>query len=68
MHVLSKIFNIRKFHVKGIGGFQLSLDGVTMPCNLPTLTLGVEFNQSLEGVMLPANLQNLTYGKEFTGS
>ena len=42
--------------------FNQSLDGVTLPSNLQSLTFGRTFNQSLDGVTLPSNLQSLTFG------
>ena len=45
-----------------------SLDGVTLPSNLQSLTFGDEFNQSLDGVTLPSNLQSLTFGGAFNQS
>ena len=50
--------------------FNESLEGVTLPNNLESLTfgLGSHFNQSLERVTLPDSLQNLTFGSKFKRS
>eukprot|EP00435_Cladocopium_sp_Y103_P008328 s555_g2.t1 len=46
--------------------FNKSLDGVTLPKSLRTLTFGVSFNQSLDAVDLPNSLQNLSFGRNFS--
>ena len=45
--------------------FDQSLDGVTLPSGLQTLTFGMWFNKSLKQVMLPSGLQRLTFGAAF---
>ena len=49
-------------------GFNQSLDGVTLPSNLDSLTFGGAFNQSLDRVALPHSLQSLTFGRDFDQS
>ena len=45
-----------------------SLDNVTLPAGLQSLTFGQSFNQSMENVMLPAGLQVLDFGHYFDHS
>ena len=42
--------------------FNQSLERVTLPSSLQSLSFGAEFNQSLERVTLPSSLQSLSFG------
>ena len=46
-------------------GFNQSLDNVTLPSGLRSLTFGFFFNQSLDNTTLPSGLQSVTFGKGF---
>ena len=46
-------------------GFQKSLEGITLPSSLQTLTIGDDFNQSMAGVALPSSLQSLKFGAAY---
>ncbi|CAE8609672.1 unnamed protein product [Polarella glacialis] len=48
--------------------FNQSLEGVSLPASLQTLTFGRHFNQSLKGDWLPASLQALRFGYKFNQS
>eukprot|EP00435_Cladocopium_sp_Y103_P073244 s689_g42.t3 len=48
-------------------GFNESLEGVSLPNNLQSLTLG-SFNRSMRGVNLPSNLKSLDFGNHFDQS
>ena len=48
--------------------FDQSLDNVTWPAGLRSLTFGEAFNQRLDNVTWPAGLQRLTFGKNFQQS
>eukprot|EP00434_Breviolum_minutum_P007396 symbB.v1.2.006527.t2/scaffold389.1/size214891/2 len=50
-----------------IHGIQ-SLENITLPGSLQSLTFGNGFNQSLENVILPGGLQSLTFGDGFDQS
>ncbi|CAK9040094.1 unnamed protein product, partial [Durusdinium trenchii] len=52
----------------GCNWFNQSLERVTLPSSLQSLTFGHFFNQSLEGVTLPSSLQTLTFGEYFDQS
>ena len=55
MHNLPKSLKSLKFDC------NQSLEGVTLPSSLHSLTFGASFNQSLEWVALPTSLQRLTF-------
>ncbi|CAK9049539.1 unnamed protein product [Durusdinium trenchii] len=46
-------------------GSTISLQGVSWPSGLQSLSFGREFNRSLEGVTWPSGLQSLSFGGEF---
>ena len=48
--------------------FNQTLEGVTLPDSLQSLTFGRDFNQSLEHVTLPSSLHSLTFGYNFDQS
>eukprot|EP00913_Durusdinium_trenchii_P013969 g13116.t1 len=48
--------------------FDQSLEGVTFPSSLQTLTFAYSFNESLKGVALPSSLLSLTFGSRFNQS
>ena len=48
--------------------FNQSLDNVTWPAGLQSLSFKGDFNQRLDNVTWPAGLQSLTFGREFNHS
>ncbi|CAK9049541.1 Putative F-box and FNIP repeat-containing protein L60 [Durusdinium trenchii] len=49
-------------------GSTISLQGVSWPSGLQSLSFGREFNRSLEGVTWPSGLQSLSFGGVFNQS
>eukprot|EP00931_Biecheleriopsis_adriatica_P018491 TRINITY_DN12948_c0_g1_i14.p1 TRINITY_DN12948_c0_g1~~TRINITY_DN12948_c0_g1_i14.p1 ORF type:complete len:112 (-),score=25.87 TRINITY_DN12948_c0_g1_i14:29-364(-) len=45
-----------------------SMEKVSLPAGLQSLTFGARFNQRMEKVSLPAGLQSLTFGADFNQS
>ena len=42
--------------------FNQSMENVTLPSSLQSITFGQKFNQSLESVKLPSGSQSITFG------
>jgi hypothetical protein len=55
-------------YAPSLQGFNQTLEGVTLPSSLESLTLGYHFNQSLQGVVFPEHLESLSFGHLYNQS